>query len=232
VRRTMRAGTAVRWVTAVAGVAVTVTACGPLQLGAAAIYGSQRITTAKLAAEVANLNAAYQADKAKVHIGYGPASMPREALSWMLRFAAREQLAVREGIKVTPGESQRALAEVALSVRQSGGGTLPDAAVAAGLPLDMLPELGRYVAIQSELENRLDHGVPPKTSAANEALIAIFDHLQCLAAKSMNISVNPQYGALDYSQYAVVPHASNLAAAEPLAGKKPRTPAPQLTPAC
>jgi hypothetical protein len=219
-------------VTAVAGVAITVTACAPLQLGAAAIYGSHRITIAKLTAEVANLNVAYQTDKLKVHIGYGPAGMPREALSWMLRFAARERLAVREGIVVTPGESQRALAAVAASVQQSGGATLAEAAVAAGLPPDMLPELGRYVAIQTELENRLDHGVAPKTSAGNQALIAIFDRLQCFAAKGLNISVNPQYGVLDYSLYAVVPDPSNLAAAEPMASRKPHTPAPQLTPPC
>jgi hypothetical protein len=232
VRRTMRAATALRWATAVAGVAITVSACGPLQLGAAAIYGNHRITTEKLAAEVASLNSAYQADKAKVHITYGPAAMPREILTWMLRFAARDQLAASHGIVVTPGESQRALAEVAASVQQGGSGTLATAAVAAGLPPDLLSGLGRYVATQSVLDNQLDHGVPPKTSAENQALEAVFVHLQCLAAKSLDIKVNPQYGAFDYSQDLVVPATSALAAAGPAVAAKPGTVVPQLTPAC
>jgi hypothetical protein len=216
-------------VSAVAGIAVAVTACEPLQFGAAAIYGTHRITASRLAAEAANLSAAYQLDKKTVRISYQQADIPREALTWMLRFAAREQLAASHGIVVTPYLAQRSLAAVAASVRQGGGGTLPQAAVAAGLPPDLLPELGRFVAIQTLLENRLDHGKSPTTSAQAQALTVMFNHLQCLVAKRMKISVNPQYGAFDYSQYVVVPVASTLAAA---AGKKPAAPAPALTPAC
>ena len=230
--RTLRAKTAVRWTAVAAGAVVAITACGPLHLGAVATYSNQRITTAKLSAEVANLNAAYQADKTKVKLGYGAAEMPREALSWMLRFAAREQLAVRHGIVVTPGAAQRALAAIELSVKQNGGGTLSEAAVAAGLPPDMLPELGRYVAIQTQLENRLNGGLQPKTSAAAQALNVRFNRLECMVAKSMNIAINPQYGELDYSQYAVVPATSTLAAPEPAASTSPASPAPELTPAC
>jgi hypothetical protein len=54
--------------------------------------------------------------------------------------------------------------------------------------------------------------------------------VQCLAAKSMNIRVNPQYGAFDYRQFAVVAALSTLAAAP--AGKALTSPAPQLTPTC
>ncbi len=216
--------------TAVAGVAIAVTACGPLQLGAVAIYGDQRITTAKLTAEVANLNAAYQADKSKVHIGYGPADMPRQVLTWMVRFATRERLGQLRHIAVTPGQSERALAAVAATVRQSGS-TLALAATSAGLPPDMLSELGRYVAIETVLQNRLDHGVPPTTSAQNAALTAALARLECQAAKSLTIKINPQYGALDYGQYMVVPTSNTLSAAGPRAGKKPAS-APRLTPAC
>jgi hypothetical protein len=230
--RILRARTAVRWSAAAVGAVIAITACGPLQLGAVATYGNQRITTQSLSAQVADLNSAYQADKTKVKLGYSPAEMPREALSWMLRFAAREQLAARQGITVTTGEEQRSLAAIELSVRQNGGGTLAQAAVAAGLPPDLLTELGRYVAIQSKLENRLDQGVVPKTSAAAQALNVRFNRLECLVAKSMNIAVNPQYGALDYSQYAVVPVTSALAAPEPGASKPSASPAPQLTPSC
>ncbi len=81
---------------AVAGT-VAVTGCGQTQLGAAALYSNHRISTATLAAEVANLNAGYQADKHKLQIQYTQADMPRQVLSWMLRFATTEQVAKRTG---------------------------------------------------------------------------------------------------------------------------------------
>jgi hypothetical protein len=230
VQRTLRVRAAVRAVTVVAAVGITVAACAPLQLGAAAIYNSRRITIAKLTAEVANLNAAYQADKAKTQISYPVSAMPRKVLGWLLQFAMFEQLAARRGIVITPHEAQAQLTAQAARSRSSGE-TLVEAAVINGLPPDLLPELGRWFAIQVLLENQLDNGVAPTTSAAGQALSTQFAHLQCLTAKSMNIKVNPQYGALDYAQFTVVPVASSLAASEPSPGTSP-TPAPQLTPAC
>src|SRR5262249_42798072 len=62
-RKSKRA--AVRWPAAAAVAAagaLTIAGCGQTQLGAAALYSNQRISTAKLTAEVANLNTYYQAD--------------------------------------------------------------------------------------------------------------------------------------------------------------------------
>src|SRR5215467_10376614 len=87
--------------------ALVLAGCGQTQFGAAALYSNQRISTAKLTAEVANLNAAYQKDKAKLNPQYSPAQMPREVLSWMLRFATADQVAKRLGITVTPADAQR-----------------------------------------------------------------------------------------------------------------------------
>ena len=39
-------------------------------------------------------------------------------------------------------------------------------------------------------------------------------HAQCLAAKNLNIKVNPQYGEFDYTSFSVVPAPSKLAAAQ------------------
>jgi hypothetical protein len=94
----------------------------------------------------------------------------------------------------------------------------------------MLPELGRWIAIQIKLQDRFDNGVPPSTTAAQQALAVKINHVQCLAAKSMNIKINPQYGAYDYRQFIVVPAMNALAAAP---GKKPSGgQAAQLTPKC
>ncbi|MHB1820514.1 MAG: hypothetical protein ACYCO9_21125 [Streptosporangiaceae bacterium] len=212
---------------AVAG-ATLVAGCGQVQAGAAAIYGNQRITSAKLADEVANLNAGYQQYKFKLHLTYPRSAMPRQVLSWMLRFATAEQIARQRGIAVTPAQAQRELAIEAARIRQTGN-TLTEAAVANGLPPDLMPELGRWFVIELALQNQLDGGTPPTTAARSQALTKRVGHLQCLAAKSLNIKVNPQYGGFDYRQFAVVPLASTLSAAPGAA--KPAT-APQVTPAC
>jgi hypothetical protein len=62
-----------------------------------------------------------------------------------------------------------------------------------------------------------------------------FNQYQCRAAKSMGISVNPQFGELDYNQVSVVPAPPKLAAAPGTASPSPSaspTASPQLTPAC
>ena len=51
-----------------------------------------------------------------------------------------------------------------------------------------------------------------------------------MAAKSLNIQVNPQFGQLDYGTYSVIPANSPLS--EPTVPAPSPTPKPQLTPAC
>jgi len=220
-----------RWPVAAAAAAgvLAVAGCGQTQLGAAALYSNQRISTAKLTAEVANLNTYYQADKAKLHPQYTPAQMPQQVLSWMLRFATTDQLALRLGIHVTPRSAQQQADAEKAKLAQSGN-TLKEAAVLNGLPPDLLPHLGRWLAIQFKLEKVLSHGVAPTTNAAQQALLAKINHVQCLAAKSMHIKVNPQYGAYDYHQFAVVPLPNKLST---VPGARPKaSPAPQLRPNC
>ncbi len=232
-RRNSRQRGRLRWTAVAAAVAagvLTVTGCGQTRLGAAALYDNQRISTADLTAQVSNLNAGYQADKSKLQIRYTTADMPRQVLSWLLRFATTEQLARRTGITVTPAQAQAQLNAETVRARQAGD-TLREAAVLNGLPPDLRPELGRWIAIQVKLQAKLDHGVPPQTTAAQQALLVKVNRAQCQAAKSLHIQVNPQYGAYDYGRLVVVP-APNMLAAAPGRAKKKSTPAPQLTPKC
>lgn len=217
---------------AVVGVAgaLVITGCGQQHLGAAALYSNQRISSSKLADEVANLNVAYQKYSHKVQISYTVADMPRQVLSWMLRFATANQTAARRGITITPADVQRELTVESANVKQAGD-TLPEAAVLNGLPPDMLSQLGTWIAIQVQLDNQLDNGKPPKSTAASTALTAKTNHLQCVSAKQLNIKVNPQYGVYDYGQYAVVPTPNTLATSSPAPGASP-TPQPVLTPHC
>ena len=212
---------------------ITVAACGTVKMGAAAITTSQRISTTTLSAEVANLNAAYQAHKRTVQLQYPVAEMPQQVLSWLVRFQVGDQLAVQHGITVTQTESQAALAAIAVSIRSNGSNeTLTEAAVANGLPPDLLPNLGRYQAIETKLLNRLDGGQQPTSAAGQQALQAVFNKTQCQAAKSLNIQINPQFGAFDYTSNSVVLAPSGLSKAAVPAPSPSASAKPVLTPPC
>jgi hypothetical protein len=216
---------------ALAGV-LMLSACGSVKLGAAAVSSNERISTSTVTAEVNNLNQAYQADKAKIQLQFAASQMPQEVLSWLLRFQVREQMAQRYGITVNQTQVQDALASISAQARQSGV-TARDLAVANGVPPDQLNELGRYVAIQNAVLDRLDGGKLPTATSALTSLSNKFDTSQCVAAKSLGIQVNPQYGALDYRSIGVVSAPDQLSAPPGAPSPSPTgTAAPQLTPHC
>lgn len=216
-------------ITATAAVAALalLSACGPAQMGAAAIVGSTGISASTLNSEVQNLDAAYRAGKGRIQLQFPAARVPQQVLSWLVRFRVQDQIAVRRGVTVTPAESQRALAAAQAQARQ-GGASLASLAVANGLPPDMLPALGRYQAIEAAVVRQLDGGTLPSSQSGLQALSRQFGLQQCQAAKSLNIKINPQYGQLDYPQLAVVPPVSMLSAP---GGVRPSRPA-QPGPAC
>jgi hypothetical protein len=198
-------------------------------MGSAAITGGQRITVTTLSDQVTSLENAVQAGRGKIQLQFPQAEAPQEVLSWLLRFQIRDELAVRNHVVVTAGESQRALA---LLARQTGrtGPAFVQLAVANGLAPDMLPDLGRYEAIQNEEFIRLNGGTLPKTQARIQVLNAQFGHRECVAAKSLDIQVNPQFGQMDYGSLAVTPAKSPLSA--PHVPVPAPTTKPQLTPPC
>jgi SurA N-terminal domain len=212
---------------------ITVAACGSVKMGAAAITTSQRISTTTLSTQVANLNAAYQAHKKQVQLQYPASEMPQQVLSWLVRFQVGDQLAAQHGITVSPTEAQEALAAIAASIKQNGSSeTLTEAAVANGLPPDMLNELGRYQTIETKLLSRLDGGQEPTSTAGQQALQAEYNKTQCQAAKSLNIQINPQFGAFDYSSNSVVLTPSGLSEEAVPAPSPSASAKPVLTPPC
>ena len=213
-----------------AGLAVT--ACGTVKMGAAAIVGSQRISTTSLSSEVSDLNAGYQTYKSQIQLQYPVSQMPQQVLAWLVRFQVRDRQAQRQGITVTPTEVQQGLASISASIKQSGQtATLPAVAVANGLPPDMLTDLGRYQAIETKLLNRLDGGTLPTTSTGQQTLESQFNASQCRAAKSLDIQINPQFGALDYTSFSVVLTPSTLSKPQ-TSVPTPAASKPVLTPPC
>ena len=218
---------------AAAGIAaaLALSACGTAQLGAAAVTSDSRISAATLAAEVQDLNQAHQADK-KVQLQFPSAQTPQVVLSWLLRFRIREQMAARYHLTVSAADAQRALDQASAQARQSGV-TLQELAVANGVPPDQMSNLGRYLAIQNAVLDRMDGGHVPAGTAAQQALSNRFGVSQCRAAKDLGIKVNPQYGALDYNQIAIVATPDKLAAAPGAPSPSPSaSSSPQLTPHC
>jgi hypothetical protein len=190
---------------------VAVAACGTVKMGAAAIVGNQRVSSSNLSAEVSDLNAGYQKYRHQVQLQFPASQMPQQVLAWIVRFRVRNQLAQREGITVTPTDVQQALSAITASIKQSGeSATLPEVAVANGLPPDMINDLGQYQAIETKLLDRLDGGKLPSATSAQQALENQFNKSQCLAAKSLNIQINPQFGELNYSDFSVVLAPSGL----------------------
>jgi len=154
-----------------AGLAV-LTACGPVRMGQAATTSDQGISTSTLTNEVSNLKAAYNASHGSIQLQFPLSQAPQQVLSWLVRFRIREQMAIRNGITVTPAETQRASAAIAAQARQSNV-TLSQLAVANGLPPDLLPELGRYQAIESALVRKLDGGRLPTSQTGLNAQFAV-----------------------------------------------------------
>jgi hypothetical protein len=213
---------------AAAAATCALSACGPVRMGAAAISGGDRITATTLSDQVSSLERAAKASKS-IQLQFPQSEAPQEVLSWLLRFQIRDELAIRNHVVVTTGESQRALS---LLARQTGrsGAAFVQLAVANGLAPDMLPELGRYEAIQGDMFTRLNGGTVPRTQARIQALGPEFSRRECVAAKSLNIQVNPQFGQLDYGTYTVIPAKSPLS--QPTAPAPSPSTKPVLTPHC
>jgi outer membrane murein-binding lipoprotein Lpp len=216
-------------IAAAAAATCALSACGSVRMGAAAISGGERIKTTTLSDQVSKLEHAAQVGKGTIQLQFPQAQAPQEVLSWLLRFQIRDELAVRNHLVVTTGESQQALSKLAQSTGRTGPAFV-QLAVANGLAPDMLPDLGRYEAIQNDMFTRLNGGTMPRTQARIQALSPQFARRECVAAKSLNIQVNPQFGQLDYSTYSVIPANSPLS--EPTAPAPSPTAKPQLTPAC
>ena len=209
--------------------ACALAACGPVKLGSAAITGGQRLTVTTLSGQVTDLEHAIQAGHGSIQLQFPQSQAPQAVLGWLLRFRIRDELAARNHVVVTAGESYQALTNLQKQTGRTGP-AFDELLVANGIAPDMKPELGRYLAIQNDMFIRLNGGTLPRTQPRVQVLSAQFNHRECMAAKSLNIQVNPQYGQLDYATYSVIPAPSTLSA--PTTPSPSPSPKPQLTPAC
>lgn len=210
------------------GVSLVLSACGSVQMGAAAIVGNQRISQATLDAQVSNFTVA--AAKYPGQVQVTSAQAPAAVLTWLIRFSIEDRLASQVGISVSQAQIQAGAASVAQQI-QGQGTSLEAGLLDNGVPPQMLTDLGKYQAQLYAFAAKVNGGKLPTTQAENATVTTALTKAQCTAAKSLNIQVNPQYGQFNYSQYAV----QSGTPASPLsapAGVPAKPSAVGLTPAC
>jgi hypothetical protein len=221
----------------VAGAGVAVAGCSvtPVQMGAAAVMTSQRITIATLDTEVTNLSQTVQ--QYPDTISLTAAEQTQDTLTWLVRFQINEELARQQGITVSTAQAEAAFAELYAAARSEAEaegltGVTPDFILAyAGIPPNLSAELGRYQAIDNQYVKNVSGGTIPTSSAGQTAATNKLEHAQCVAAKSLTIAINPQFGRMDYSQppYQVVSAPSPVSGT---AGPAPTASPSGTAPAC
>jgi hypothetical protein len=218
----------------VLGAGLVLAGCSPVKMGAAATVGSHRITIASLDTEVTDLS---QAIKQNPSITLTSAQQTTLTLAWLVKFQIAEQLARQQGITVSSGQAQSALAQVlaasqadaAQQGQSASSVTIPLILASAGIPPNLSAEVGRYQAIELRYLAQVNGGKLPSTTATENATTAKLNKASCVAAKSLNIRVNPQFGRLDYSDFSIVAAPATVTRA---AGAAKAASTAGLTPAC
>jgi hypothetical protein len=213
------------------GACLVLAACSPVQAGAAATVGSQRITVSSLDTQVSNLQTAAKPYGSSISLT--AAEMPAAVLSWQIRFAVMNQVAASKGITVTQSQINAGLASLSSVASQNGFSSTSELLIANGVPPQMFSQIGRWEAQQDAFAVANNGGKEPTSTAEQTAFSTAIDKAQCTAAKNLNIKVSPQFGRFNYdsSSFSVVaaPNTLSLPAGTP----SPDPSATQgLTPAC
>jgi hypothetical protein len=215
----------------VVGVGLLAAACSPVKMGSAAIVGNERITIATLDTDVTNLNQAVKLYPGIVSLT--PAQATQATLTWLIRYQVQEELARQAGITISTAQAQAALASAYAGAKANAEAQgLTDVSLnlilaASGIPPSTADEFGRFEAIQTEFVKNANGGTLPASTST--AITDKFNQAQCVAAKDLDIQVNPQFGRLDYTQYAVVPAPSVVSRAP---GPAPTASESGQAPAC
>jgi hypothetical protein len=184
------------------GACALLAACSPVQAGAAAIVGDQRITVSSLDTQVSNLQTAAKPYGTSLQIT--TAEMPAAVLSWMIRFQVMDEVAAANGIDVTDSQAQAGYNSLSSVASQNGFTGTGELLIANGVPPQMFGQVGRWEAQQDAFARKQNGGKEPTTTAEQNAFTTAINKAQCEAGKSLNIKVSPQFGRVDYTQFSVV----------------------------
>lgn len=168
-------------------------ACGPNQLGAAAIVGDERITVSEVQQTLESLREAREAYGLPAELGENAARVEVER---RLFVAILERAAAQAGVVATPGEVAAARAELARQYPSEAD--LARAAAEQGVTLAILEDLNRTQVLGQELQDQIARQNP---GLAPEALNMRLSQQVVDAARGMEIKVNPRYGSFSVDRF-------------------------------
>ncbi|MGW4472200.1 SurA N-terminal domain-containing protein [Nonomuraea sp. NPDC004354] len=173
----------IRVAVAVAALGVAVTACSsPVQAGAAAIVGNERISADALNTNVKQLEAALA--KAKIPQSQMQLPVTQYALLQMVNVAQFRQLAAKTGAKVTDGEIDQLIA------RSGGLPAVEQQTLAQGVPPAYTREwIGTSIAI-SKLMQQYGGGTDQAAQQRGQQRLI-------KEAAAIKITYSPRYGTFD-----------------------------------
>lgn len=205
----LRKGMKVAGALGAAGLAVTLLgACSPAKMGAAAVVGGQRITAGDLNAAVGQWQKAYNANplpSSELRL-LDTSSIPRSVLYNLVVFKLADEAAKRQGVTVTDGSVDKAIAAV-------GGETrVGDEAVVMGVPPQRARDYARFQLDVQGIAGAL--GPQPKTQADQQKIQSELSKVMQTTARSMTVDVNPRYGTFDYRQLAIAADTDKLSRPE------------------
>jgi peptidyl-prolyl cis-trans isomerase SurA len=192
------------------GACAVLAACSPVQMGSAAIVGNQRITVSTVDTQVSNWEAAAKPYGGSIQLT--SAGAPAQVLSWMIRFSVIDQVAAANGINVSDAQAEAGLSNLNSQASQYGFSTGTELLIASGVPPQLFQQVGRWNAEVMAYELKVNGGKAPTTQAEETTISNKVNSAECTAAKSLNISVSPQFGRFDYATatFGVVPAADVL----------------------
>jgi len=187
-------------------VGAAMTACGPVKMGAAAVIGNDRITTAKLDAAVTEwakelpkypeAQQIVQQSQAQggqgQQIPFDPSSPKRSALYQLIEMRAWDEVAREQHVSTSAGQADAFIAA------KGGWAGLNAYVVAQGLPTSYADDYARTLLIQQSMLQR--YGVVPGQPVDQQKQQQVIQQLigdYAGAKRSLHISVNPRYGTFN-----------------------------------
>jgi hypothetical protein len=214
---------------AAAGACVLLAACSPVKMGAAAIVGSNRITTSSLDSQASNLSTDLAPYRSQL-TGVTQAELVNAVLGWLVSFQVQDKVAASEGITTSPAQAQEGLnyfyAQGQASAQQNGQSFNKTSALPLnGVPQDLATDFGQFIYQQVAFEQKNNGGKLPSTQAEQTAVQTKLAKASCQAEKSLNVQVSPQFGQLTASQsvglYSVIAGTDSLSRAAGQASPAP-----------
>jgi SurA-like N-terminal domain len=183
----------IRVLLAAAGAAlVALTACGPIHAGAAAIVGDDRITSARLDADVREFENYLSSHKLGTKDLQLSGTVPQVILQQLMFQEQTDRYARSKGITVTAGEVDAVLAQVAQG--QGGMKQLEQVAVQSGITPARLRDAIKALVQRNKLLQQM--GAPQDQAGQQAAATKLAQEMDA----AIPLRASPRYGQFDPTQ--------------------------------